>query len=102
LGQGNVGPNLTDQYWIHGGGIKNVFTTITNGVPQKGMISWKTQLSPSQIQKVGSFVLTLQGSNPPGAKAPQGEIYQEATGDTSANPVIKGAPLADSVATRKM
>ncbi len=76
-GQGIVGPNLTDQYWIHGGGIKNIFTTITNGVPEKGMISWKTQLSPKQIQKVASYVLSLQGTNPPNAKEPQGELWTE-------------------------
>lgn len=75
-GEGGVGPNLTDQYWINGGGIKNVFKTITYGVPEKGMISWKTQLRSSEIQKVASYILTLQGTNPPNAKEPQGEIYQ--------------------------
>jgi cytochrome c oxidase cbb3-type subunit 3 len=76
-GQGNVGPNLTDDYWLHGGGIKNIFHTITEGVPIKGMISWKTQLAPKQIQEVASFVLTLHGTNPQGAKEPQGEIWTE-------------------------
>lgn len=76
-GQGNVGPNMTDNYWIHGGGIKNIFATISNGVPSKGMISWKSQLSPKQIQQVGSFLFTLQGTNPPGAKEPQGTIWVE-------------------------
>lgn len=71
-GEGKVGPNLTDEYWLHGGGIKNVFHTITEGVPQKGMISWKKQLNPLQIQQVASYILTLQGTNPPNAKEPQG------------------------------
>ncbi len=74
---GQVGPNLTDEYWLHGGGIKNIFKTITYGVPDKGMISWKTQLSPKQIQQVASYVVSLQGSHPAGAKEQQGEIWTE-------------------------
>jgi cytochrome c oxidase cbb3-type subunit 3 len=73
---GLVGPNLTDKYWLHGGGIKNVFHTISEGVPQKGMITWKTQLKPKQIQEVASYVLSLQGSNPPNPKPPQGTIWK--------------------------
>jgi len=72
-GQGGVGPNLTDKFWIHGGGIKDLFKTITHGIPEKGMIAWEKTLNPLQIQKVASFILTLQGTNPPGAKEPQGE-----------------------------
>lgn len=74
-GEGLVGPNLTDQYWIHGGSISDLFKIITIGVPSKGMISWKNQLSPEQIQQVASFILSLQGTNPPNAKAPEGELY---------------------------
>ncbi len=76
-GGGQVGPNLTDDFWIHGGGIKNVFKTVTYGVPTKGMISWQSQLSPKQIQQVASYILTLKGTNPPGAKEPQGDIWKE-------------------------
>jgi cytochrome c oxidase cbb3-type subunit 3 len=72
-GQGGVGPNLTDKFWIHGGGIKDLFKTITHGIPEKGMIAWEKTLNPIQIQQVSSYVLTLQGTNPPGAKEPQGE-----------------------------
>ena len=72
-GQGGVGPNLTDKFWIHGGGIKDLFKTITHGIPEKGMIAWEKSLNPIQIQQVSSYVLTLQGTNPPGAKEPQGE-----------------------------
>jgi cytochrome c oxidase cbb3-type subunit 3 len=72
LGEGKVGPNLTDEYWIHGSGIKNIFKTITEGVPEKGMISWKKQLNPLQIQNVSSYIITLKGTNPPNPKAPQG------------------------------
>jgi len=72
LGEGGVGPNLTDDYWLHGGKFSNIVNTITNGVPAKGMVSWKGVLSPEQIKQVGSFILTLKGTNPPNAKAPQG------------------------------
>lgn len=71
-GQGGVGPNLTDKFWIHGGGIKDLFKTITHGIPEKGMIAWEKTLNPMQIQKVASYILSLQGTNPPGAKEPQG------------------------------
>jgi len=74
---GIVGPNLTDEYWIHGGGIKNVYTTIKKGVPAKGMISWELVFSQKQIQNIGSYVLSLQGTNPPGGKAPEGQKYVE-------------------------
>ena len=75
-GQGTVGPNLTDNYWLHGGDIKSVFKTIKYGVPAKGMISWQSQISPVQIQQVASYILTLKGTNPPDAKAPQGELVK--------------------------
>jgi len=71
-GQGGVGPNLTDKFWIHGAGIKDLFRTITQGVPEKGMIAWNKTLNPLQIQKVASYILTLQGTNPPMGKEPQG------------------------------
>jgi cytochrome c oxidase cbb3-type subunit 3 len=77
-GGGLVGPNLTDQYWIHGGGIKNVYTTIKNGVPDKGMISWKLVFTPKEIQQISSYILSLQGSNPVNGKKPEGTLYTEA------------------------
>ena len=77
LGEGGVGPNLTDEYWIHGGSIKDVFKIIKYGVPEKGMISWKTQLRPTDMHKVSSFIMTLKGTNPPNGKEPQGDIYRE-------------------------
>ncbi|WP_345242151.1 cbb3-type cytochrome c oxidase N-terminal domain-containing protein [Nibrella saemangeumensis] len=70
--EGKVGPNLTDEYWLHGGDIKAVFHSITEGIPDKGMISWKNQLNPLQIQQISSFVLSLKGTNPANAKEPQG------------------------------
>ena len=74
---GLIGPNLTDDRWILGGGIKNVFHTITNGGRDgKGMIAWsKSGMKPKDIQLVASYVLSLQGSNPPNPKAPEGEVW---------------------------
>lgn len=74
--EGLSGPNLTDEYWLHGGDIKSVFKTVKYGVPAKGMISWKDQLSPQEMQEVASFILSLKGTNPPNAKDPQGEKYE--------------------------
>ena len=74
-GEGTVGPNFTDEYWIHGGGIKDLFKTIKYGVPDKGMIAWSSQLKPADMQKVASYILTLKGTNPPNPKAPQGTIW---------------------------
>jgi cytochrome c oxidase cbb3-type subunit 3 len=73
-GQGLVGPNLTDNYWIHGCTIGQIFNIITVGVTEKGMISWKAQLTPEQIQQVSSYIVSLKGSNPPNPKPPQGDI----------------------------
>ncbi|MFV8375594.1 cbb3-type cytochrome c oxidase N-terminal domain-containing protein [Flavobacterium sp. LB1P62] len=73
---GQIGPNLTDVNWILGGGIKNLFHTITNGGRDgKGMIAWKGTLKPKEIQHVASYILSLQGSNPKDPKAPDGEVW---------------------------
>ncbi|MBA4311443.1 MAG: cytochrome oxidase subunit III [Chlorobiaceae bacterium] len=76
-GGGIVGPNLADQHWIHGGSVKNIFATIKNGVPEKGMISWKLVFTPKEIQQIASYILTLQGTNPPGGKPPEGNLWVE-------------------------
>lgn len=83
-GEGGVGPNFTDKYWIHGGRVNDVFSTIKYGVPEKGMISWKAQLRPAAMQKVASYILSLQGTNPPNQKAPQGVLFDAAAVDTTA------------------
>lgn len=70
--QGIVGPNLTDEYWLHGGKINDVFKTIKYGVPDKGMISWEKQLSPKQISDVANYIKSLKDSHPANAKASQG------------------------------
>lgn len=73
-GAGQIGPNLTDEYWILGGGIKNVFKTISEGGREgKGMVPWKATLKPTEIQKVASYVLSLQGTKPAGAKPAEAE-----------------------------
>ncbi len=77
-GEGLVGPNLTDDYWIHGGDIKSVFKTVKYGVPQKGMIAWKTQMNSASMHQVSSYIMTLKGTNPPNQKEAQGELYVEA------------------------
>jgi len=76
-GEGGVGPNMTDPYWLHGGGIKNIFRVIKYGVPEKGMIAWSAQLKPGDMQKVASYILTMEGTNPPNAKGPQGDVWKE-------------------------
>ena len=77
-GGGSIGPNLTDEYWILGGGIKNVFTTISEGGRVgKGMIAWNKTLKADDIAKVASYVVSLQGTTPANPKAPEGEVWEE-------------------------
>lgn len=75
-GEGLVGPNLTDNYWLHGGSIQDIFKTIKYGWPDKGMKSWKDDYSPAQIAQIASYVKSLAGTNPPNPKAPQGELVK--------------------------
>ncbi|WP_339922009.1 cbb3-type cytochrome c oxidase N-terminal domain-containing protein [uncultured Cyclobacterium sp.] len=77
-GGGGVGPNLTDEYWIHGGDIKSVFKVVKYGVIEKGMIPWQDQLGPEEMQQVSSYILSLQGTSPANPKDPQGEKYEPA------------------------
>ncbi len=74
---GGVGPNLTDEYWVHGGSLQDIFKSIKYGWPEKGMIAWQNNFSPKQIAQITSFIKSIQGSRPPGAKEPQGEVYKE-------------------------
>lgn len=77
-GGGGIGPNLTDSYWILGGGIKNVFRTISEGGRDgKGMVSWKAILKPAEMAQVASYVLTFEGTTPANPKAAEGELYTE-------------------------
>lgn len=83
-GEGKVGPNLTDEYWLHGGDVKSIFKTIKYGVPSKGMVAWQNSMNGAQMQELASYILTLQGTNPPGAKEPQGEKVASATSSAAA------------------
>jgi cytochrome c oxidase cbb3-type subunit 3 len=76
-GGGGVGPNLTDEYWIHGGSIEDIFRVVKYGVIEKGMIPWEDQLSPEEMQQVSSYILTLVGTTPANPKAPQGDRYEQ-------------------------
>jgi cytochrome c oxidase cbb3-type subunit III len=77
-GQGAaVGPNLSDNYWLHKGGISDVFKSIKYGWQEKGMKSWKEDFSSLQIAQLSSYIMSLKGSNPAGAKEPQGELYED-------------------------
>jgi len=74
-GGGGVGPNLTDEYWIHGGSINDIFRVVKYGVVAKGMIPWQDQLSPEEMQNVSSYILTFVGNTPANPKAPEGDRY---------------------------
>jgi cytochrome c oxidase cbb3-type subunit 3 len=85
-GGGLVGPNLTDDYWLHGGSVKEIFKTIKYGWLEKGMKSWKDDYTPVQIAQLASFIKSIRGKKPAQAKEPQGELMKEETkeaGDTS-------------------
>jgi cytochrome c oxidase cbb3-type subunit 3 len=86
-GEGNVGPNLTDGYWLHGGAPMQILHTVTNGVPDKGMVAWGGQLGPTRVQKVVAYILSIKDTNRPG-KAPQGEP------EAAAPPAAASAPAA--------
>ncbi|GGH77324.1 cytochrome c oxidase cbb3-type subunit 3 [Filimonas zeae] len=93
-GGGGVGPNLADDYWLHGGDIKSVFKTIKYGWPEKGMKSWKDDYSPVQIAQLASYVKSLQGTHPATPKEPQGDLFKEGGSDSTNT----SKALADSAA----
>ncbi len=72
-GGGLVGPNFTDDHWIHGNTIEEWYAVVTNGVLEKGMIAYKDQLSPTERLEVLSYIATLHGTTPASPKAPEGE-----------------------------
>jgi len=94
LGEGGAGPNLTDNYWLHKGSLNDIYKTIKNGYPDKGMQSWASVYSPKEISYLASYVKTLHGTNPPNAKAPQGDLYIDSS-------VVNPGTKADSSATGK-
>jgi len=97
---GQIGPNLTDDYWILGGGIKNIFHTLVNGGRDgKGMISWKGTLKPKEMQKVASYIMSLKGSDPKEAKAPEGEIWVDK--DAAKSTTVEVPKAIDSAQVKK-
>jgi cytochrome c oxidase cbb3-type subunit 3 len=79
-GEGKIGPNLTDKYWLHGGSLSDVFRTIKKGAPN-GMQAWQGLLSAKEIAQVASYIQSIQGTNPPNAKEKQGELYEPPKSD---------------------
>lgn len=99
-GGGNeVGPNLTDEYWLHGGSIHDIFKTVKYGVTEKGMKSWKDDFSPMQIAQLSSYIKSLKGSTPANAKAPQGEIYVEDAAEEKSEAAPDEATAANEATT---
>jgi cytochrome c oxidase cbb3-type subunit 3 len=76
FGEGGIGPNMTDEYYLHGGRLTDIYTTVAEGVPTKGMLPWQGKLKPAELLAVSAYVGTLVGTDPPNPKAPQGELYE--------------------------
>jgi cytochrome c oxidase cbb3-type subunit 3 len=76
-GGGNSGPNLTDEHWLHGGSLNDIFKSIKYGWPDKGMKSWKDDYSPMQLVQLANYIKSLKGTNPANPKEAQGEVYQD-------------------------
>ena len=96
-GGGGIGPNLTDEFWILGGGMKNIFNTIMEGGRDgKGMVAWKSIIKPSDIEKIASYIITLQGTNPADAKAAEGEVWVDEAVATGAEEVTSEGEVAET------
>jgi cytochrome c oxidase cbb3-type subunit 3 len=76
FGEGAIGPNLSDSYWLHGPQLTDIYRTVRDGVTDKGMLSWERQLRPAELLAVAAYVGSLLGSNPPNPKAPQGTLAE--------------------------
>lgn len=73
---GNIGPNLVDKYWIHGGSPSEIYAVLKNGVLEKGMLAWKDQMTPFQMQKIMSYIISMEGTTPEVSKAPEGDLEE--------------------------
>lgn len=99
-GEGNaVGPNLTDEAWIHGGGLTNIFKSVKYGWPEKGMKSWQAEMSSLDMAQVSKYVASLQGSNPPNAKEAQGEIWTGGELEGGAQEASSDEPSSEEIET---
>ncbi|MFD2906758.1 cbb3-type cytochrome c oxidase N-terminal domain-containing protein [Sphingobacterium anhuiense] len=83
-GEGGIGPNLADRFWLHGGEIKDIFKTVKYGVPDKGMVPWEQTLTPGQIAEVSSYIISIRDTKPANPKEPQGTEVTYATADAKA------------------
>ena len=101
-GGGSVGPNLTDDYWIHGNTIQDIFKTIKYGYPEKGMKSWQEDYTPAQIAQLASYIKSLYGTHPAKPKEPQGILVVEAGKSTadSTHPVTSADSLEGKPGTQ--
>ena len=90
FGEGGIGPNLTDEFWLHGAQLMDVYRTVREGVPSKGMLAWERQLRPAELLAVSAHVGGLLASDPPNAKAPQGDQIER----LAPEPIAEGAPTA--------
>jgi cytochrome c oxidase cbb3-type subunit 3 len=87
FGEGGIGPNLTDDHWIHGGQLMDVYRTVRDGVTTKGMLAWERQLRPAELLAVSSYAGSLLGSAPPNAKGPEGTPFERLAPSHEASPV---------------
>ncbi len=92
---GESGPNLTDAFWLHGSTVKDIYHTITNGVPGKTMISWKDRIPSQDRLAIASFILSKQGSNPVNPRVPEGVQ----AGDSAAAQVAVDSTAKDTIVT---
>lgn len=75
-GEGLVGPNLTDNFWIHGGSLSAIKAVIENGVLEKGMLAWKAMLPQEDIKSLIAYIHSIRGTNPANPKAPEGSEFK--------------------------
>lgn len=99
LGEGGIGPNLTDDYWIHKGSLTDVYLSIKHGYPDKGMQAWEKNYSPKEINDLAGYIKSLKGTNPPNGKAAQGDLFTEDATGAAKDSTAKAGGKADSTAT---
>ncbi len=81
MGEGGAGPNLTDNYWLHKGSLNDIYQSVKHGYPDKGMQAWEKNYNQKEINNLAGYIKTLHGTNPPNAKAPQGDLFEEIVTD---------------------
>ena len=99
-GEGTIGPNLTDRFWLHGGEIKDIFKTVKYGVPEKGMVPWEQTLTPAQIAEVSNFILTMRDTKPANPKGAEGVEIVAYESEGGAGEAVEEEAAADSTANQ--